>query len=164
MNTNDWPNTSPPPPVENSPTNAPDAKIMRGAEKTEGVFDIGSGFVVPVNTGAIQQNTRFQSGVSGNPKGRPKGARNKFTETIMRTLVDDFAANGANVLATLRATNPEAYVRVMVSLLSKSSIQKYEQSFDIDFANITQDELVKLIDDVQRQKFIENTLESIVTD
>jgi hypothetical protein len=33
----------------------------------------------PENTGAIQAGGRFRPGQSGNPKGKPKGARNKAT-------------------------------------------------------------------------------------
>lgn len=34
---------------------------------------------MPENTGAIQESSKFKKGQSGNPKGKPKGARNKST-------------------------------------------------------------------------------------
>lgn len=34
---------------------------------------------MPENTGKIQGNSQFKRGQSGNPKGKPKGARNKST-------------------------------------------------------------------------------------
>jgi len=34
---------------------------------------------MPENTGKIQENSKFKRGQSGNPKGKPKGARNKST-------------------------------------------------------------------------------------
>jgi len=34
---------------------------------------------MPENTGKIQESSKFKRGQSGNPKGKPKGARNKST-------------------------------------------------------------------------------------
>lgn len=34
---------------------------------------------MPENTGKIQESTRFKKGQSGNPNGKPKGAKNKST-------------------------------------------------------------------------------------
>ncbi len=34
---------------------------------------------MPENTGKIQESSRFKRGQSGNPRGKPKGARNKST-------------------------------------------------------------------------------------
>ncbi len=37
------------------------------------------GTKMPENTGALQESSKFKRGQSGNPKGKPKGARNKST-------------------------------------------------------------------------------------
>jgi hypothetical protein len=51
------------------------------------------------NTGHKQHNGRpFEPGQSGNPAGRPKGARNKLSETFLQALADDFDANGKEVI------------------------------------------------------------------
>lgn len=34
---------------------------------------------MPENTGALQESSKFKKGQSGNPQGKPKGARNKST-------------------------------------------------------------------------------------
>jgi hypothetical protein len=102
---------------------------------------------------------RFLTGNKGG--GRKVGTRNKFSEVFIRTLVEDFQTYGQQALSKLRAENPEAYLRILASLLPRGAVAKFEQGFDIDFSTITQEELVQLLDDVQRRQFIENTIKSL---
>jgi hypothetical protein len=60
----------------------------------------------PDGTGA-KQDTRFKAGQSGNPSGRPKGARNKLNETFMHALAKDFASNGKDVVEKVRTEHPQ---------------------------------------------------------
>jgi hypothetical protein len=57
---------------------------------------------------------KFQKGVSGNPAGRPRGARAKLSEALLKALEADFEANGEALIADLRTTNPAAYLAVIV--------------------------------------------------
>lgn len=41
---------------------------------------------MPENTGKIQESSKFKRGQSGNPRGKPKGARNKSTLAAERLL------------------------------------------------------------------------------
>ena len=41
---------------------------------------------MPENTGKIQESSRFKRGQSGNPRGKPKGAKNKSTLAAERLL------------------------------------------------------------------------------
>lgn len=67
-------------------------------------------------------NTQFQPGQSGNPAGRPPGARAKFSEAFIKALADDFTANGADVIAACRAERPGEYLRVCAGIIPKSHI------------------------------------------
>lgn len=62
-------------------------------------------------------NGRFLSGNSGG--GRPKGSRNKIGEDFLKAMADDFEEHGQAVIAKVRETKPEAYLRVVADLLPK---------------------------------------------
>jgi hypothetical protein len=54
----------------------------------------------------------------GNP-GRPKGSRNKLGEHFIADLYADWKKHGASVLETVRETRPDAYMKVIASILPK---------------------------------------------
>jgi hypothetical protein len=58
---------------------------------------------------------RFQP---GNP-GRPRGSRNKLGEAFIAALAEDFEKHGVEVIERVRIEKPEAYIKVIASLLPK---------------------------------------------
>ncbi|MGY3550770.1 hypothetical protein ACVWZ4_006132 [Bradyrhizobium sp. USDA 4472] len=61
----------------------------------------------------------WKPGQSGNPLGRPLGARAKFSEQACADALADWTSNGANVLERVRATDPSTYLRVLFSIIPK---------------------------------------------
>ncbi|MCE3237650.1 MAG: hypothetical protein K0R24_631 [Gammaproteobacteria bacterium] len=132
-------------------------------EKNIPIFPDDKPLSLPVNTGERQVDGKFIKGVCPNPQGRPRGARNKFTETFMKTLTEDFQNNGASALSNLRERDPEVYFRLIISLLPKSLVLQYEESCGsgIDYDNITESEFVNLLNDLQRRKVMQKAVESV---
>ena len=63
----------------------------------------------------------FKPGQSGNPKGRPKGARNRLGTQFLEALEADFNQFGPQAIALVREKKPEVYVRVVADLLPKEA-------------------------------------------
>ena len=86
------------------------------------------------STGAEQRPEHlFKPGQSGNPKGRPKGSRNALGEDFLKAMHADFVTHGADVIAEVRATKPDAYLKVVASILPKQAeitINEYDNMDD----------------------------------
>ena len=63
----------------------------------------------------------FKPGHSGNPKGRPKGARNRLGTQFLEALEADFNQFGPQAIALVREKKPEVYIKVVADLLPKEA-------------------------------------------
>ena len=82
---------------------------------------------------------RFIAGNSGNG-GRPKGSRNKLGEDFLRALHADFVAHGVEAIEQTRIEKPDAYLKVIASILPKQLEAKGSA-----FEGVSDDELADLI-------------------
>lgn len=101
---------------------------------------------LPLEKTAPQQKPphRWQPGQSGNPAGRPRGARSRLTEDFLRTMADDFKQHGASVIETVRKKKPHLYLKAIVDLMPREAKLEIEHSID----NLqTADEILDLIAD-----------------
>lgn len=63
--------------------------------------------------------TSYKPGQSGNPGGKPVGARNRLTTAFLFALADDFDKHGLKAIQRARADDPIGYVKVIGALLPK---------------------------------------------
>lgn len=82
---------------------------------------------------------RFVSGNIGG--GRPKGARAKLGEAFIEALKDDFEAHGVEAIEKTRTEKPDAYLKVIASLMPKD----VNLNITDDASEMTDDELADRI-------------------
>lgn len=69
------------------------------------------------NTVEIGRDEKGRFG-PGNP-GKPKGSRHALGEAFVKALHDDFQEHGISTIEAVRRDKPDAYVKVIASLLPK---------------------------------------------
>ncbi len=83
----------------------------------------------------------FKPGQSGNPAGRPVGARNKLGEAFIQALQEDFEQHGIAAVQKVRDEKPDQYLKVIASLMPK----EHRLSFDDQYDGMTDAELAERI-------------------
>ena len=67
-------------------------------------------------------------GHNGGP-GRPKGSRNKLSESFWRTFFDAWTTHGKQTLEEMATKNPNMFVRVAASLIPQHFKFEHETSW-----------------------------------
>ena len=87
----------------------------------------------------VLEENAFKPGQSGNPAGRPKGARSKLGEAFLAAMLADWEEHGVSVIERVRLDKPDVYLKVAASLLPRE-------------LNVRSDELDDLTDEQLEQR------------
>jgi hypothetical protein len=85
----------------------------------------------------------FKPGQSGNPGGKPVGARNRLTARFLHELAEHFDEHGAEAIKTVFENKPDRYLMIVAALLP----QKFDLSAPLD--GMGDDELSRNLEMVQ---------------
>lgn len=67
----------------------------------------------------MRDDLKWKPGQSGNPNGRPKGARSVLGEKFCQAVLDDFEENGVAAIVAMRSERPNEYAKMIASILPK---------------------------------------------
>lgn len=77
----------------------------------------------PSKRGQNLKAYQFKPGQSGNPGGKPLGARNALTGDFLKRLGEDFNKHGTKVISKARNRDPVGYLKIIAALLPKQMEQ-----------------------------------------
>ena len=104
-------------------------------------------------TGIVQRGRPFMPGQSGNPAGRPKGARNRHKEAFLATLANHFAEHGKEAFDKLAKDDPASYLRIMSSFVPRESARE-------EFGDLTDEEIVEVLERADRNRLVNRMIEA----
>lgn len=94
----------------------------------------------------LRDDLKFKPGQSGNPAGRPKGARSRLGEEFLQDMLADWEKNGAATIEKVRIEKPDQYLKVVASTIPKELNIKVNELDDL-----TDDQLARQLRSIAAQ-------------
>lgn len=80
----------------------------------------------------------WAKGQSGNPSGRPVGARHRLSEAFVTALAEDFGVHGKDAIKKARKKDPVRYLDVIARMVPKDL---FINSGSVDYPDLSDEEL-----------------------
>jgi len=91
----------------------------------------------------------FEKGVSGNPQGRPPGAKNKTNEQLREMIAGFLESNFSTVVNDFESLSPKERAKVYCDLLQYGLPRLQAVKLETDFDRMTDEELDKVINELK---------------
>ena len=101
--------------VAAKPVYVPQVKATKDVETPLKPLDV----TVSQKQGENKPVHRFQPGQSGNPGGRPKGAKTRLEADFMWALADTFREKGKDAVEAVIRDKPHEYLKIIAQLMPK---------------------------------------------
>lgn len=92
---------------------------------------------------------QWRAGVSGNPLGRPVGAKGRFSEALVTDFAREWREHGASVIATVRQRDPVAFLQIAIKLVPREFLVQLEARSAEHTERLTDEELAKILRNIR---------------
>ncbi|MCE3279689.1 MAG: hypothetical protein K0S44_1880 [Bacteroidetes bacterium] len=93
----------------------------------------------------------FKKGQSGNPAGKPKGAKNKTGEKLRETITNFLEKEFETIKKDFKKLSPKERAKLYTDLLPFSVPKLQAMSLEMDFGKMSEDQLDQIINELKNQ-------------
>ena len=89
---------------------------------------------------------KWKKGESGNPAGRPPGARDRLSQAVYKEVLEDWSKNGLGVIQKAREKRPELYLQAVIRLVPT----RYDMTVsDVDHRSVIEYSTAELLEVIE---------------
>lgn len=93
----------------------------------------------------------FKKGQSGNPKGKPLGAKNKTSEKLRATISSFLELEFKTIQKDFKTLSPKERAKLYADLLPFAVPKLQAMSLEMDFGKMSEEQLDEIIDKLKQQ-------------